>query len=59
MFTRGVIVVGALASGALAAAIGLRSTFVVGGIVEIVAGLLLARALRNVTRDTSSATPNL
>jgi len=46
MFTRGIIVVGALASGALATSIGLRWTFVVGGAIEIVAALLISRALR-------------
>ncbi len=46
MFTRGVIVAGALASGAVAAAIGLRTTFVAGAAVEIVAGLWMAHALR-------------
>jgi MFS family permease len=56
MFTRGIIVVGALASGALATAISLRPTFAVGGAVEMVAALLLARALRNVTDDTSPST---
>ncbi|HQZ33932.1 MAG TPA: MFS transporter [Ilumatobacteraceae bacterium] len=48
MFTRGIIVVGALASGALATAIGLRWTFVVAGAVELVAATLMARALRDV-----------
>lgn len=46
MFTRGIIVVGALASGALAIAIGVRWAFVVGGAVEIISALLIARALR-------------
>jgi MFS family permease len=46
MFTRGIIVVGALASGALATSIGLRWTFVVGGAIEIVSAVLLSRALR-------------
>jgi MFS family permease len=46
MFTRGVIVVGALASGALATSIGLRWTFVVGGAIEIVSAVLISRALR-------------
>lgn len=46
MFTRGIIVVGALASGALAAAIGLRWTFVVGGGIEIISAALISRALR-------------
>ncbi len=51
MFTRGIIVVGALGSGALAATIGLRSAFVVGGAIEIVAAMAMARALPNVRRD--------
>jgi hypothetical protein len=46
MFTRGVIVAGALGSGALAETIGVRLVFVVGGAVEIVAALLLSVALR-------------
>ena len=48
MFTRGIVVVGALASGAVAAAIGLRPTFVVGGAVQVVAAVLIARALRTI-----------
>ncbi len=47
MFTRGIIVVGALASGAMAAAIGLRWTFVVAGAIELVAATLMARVLRS------------
>lgn len=46
MFTRGIIVVGALASGALATSIGLRWTFVVGGAIEIISAVLISRALR-------------
>ena len=46
MFTRGIIVVGALGSGGLASAIGLRPTFAVGGAVVVVSGLLFALALR-------------
>lgn len=46
MFTRGIIVAGALASGALATSIGLRSTFVVGGAIEIISAVLISRALR-------------
>lgn len=48
MFTRGIIVVGALASGALASAIGLRPTFAVGGAVVVVSAILLAAALRTI-----------
>jgi MFS family permease len=48
MFTRGIIVLGAVASGALASAIGLRSTFVVGGLIEVFAAVLIAGALRNI-----------
>jgi MFS family permease len=47
MFTRGVVVVGALASGVVASSIGLRPTFVVGGAVEIVAAAWMAHALRS------------
>jgi MFS family permease len=45
IFTRGIIVVGALASGALATAIGLRWTFVVGGTIEVISAVLISRAL--------------
>jgi MFS family permease len=48
MFTRGVIVAGALASGTLATAIGIRPVFVVAGVVEAAAAVLMARALRSV-----------
>ncbi len=41
IFTRGVIIVGALAAGALATATGVRSALAVGGTVEIVAGILI------------------
>lgn len=51
MFTRGVIVAGALGSGALATAIGVRWVFVVGGAVEIISALLIARALRTGAGD--------
>jgi predicted MFS family arabinose efflux permease len=56
MFTRGIIVVGALTSGALATAIGVRSTFAVGGAVVIIGGLLLAGALRNLATHLPSTT---
>lgn len=46
VFTRGVIVLGALGSGALATAVGLRATFVVGGAIEVVSAGLIARALK-------------
>lgn len=45
MLTRGVIVLGAIGSGALAAALGVRAAFAVGGAVEVIAALLIARAL--------------
>jgi predicted MFS family arabinose efflux permease len=48
MFTRGIIVAGALGSGALASTVGLRPTFVVGGAVMVVAALMFAVALRTV-----------
>ncbi len=46
MFTRGIIVVGAIASGTLADLIGLRWTFVIGGAVEVIAAVLISIALR-------------
>ena len=46
MFTRGIIVAGALSSGTLASTIGLRPTFVVGGAVVVVSALVFAVALR-------------
>jgi MFS family permease len=46
MFTRGIIVIGALASGALAATVGVRWAFVVGGAVQLISAGLVARALR-------------
>ncbi len=49
MFTRGIIVAGALGSGAIAEAIGVRATFAIGGAIEVVAALLIARALRDTT----------
>jgi MFS family permease len=57
MFTRGIIVVGALASGALATSIGLRWTFVVGGAIEIVAACLMWRALRDADAAVSGRAP--
>lgn len=57
MFTRGIIVAGALASGALATAIGLRSTFVVGGAIEVISALLIARALRGLPPHEPRAVP--
>ncbi len=45
MFTRDIIVDGAIGSGALATAIGVRSAFAVGGAIEIISALLIARAL--------------
>lgn len=54
MFTRGIIVVGALASGALASAIGLRPTFLIGGAIVGVSAILISVALRpiRVAADT-------
>ena len=49
MFTRGIIVIGALVSGALAAAVGVRWAFVVGGAVQLISAALVARALRTRT----------
>ena len=45
IFTRGVIVVGALAAGALAAATDVRTALVAGGMVQLLAGVLVWRAL--------------
>jgi MFS family permease len=49
MFTRGVIVTGALAAGSVAAWLGLRTTFVLAGLVEAVAAALMFRSLRGRT----------
>lgn len=51
MFTRGTIVAGAIGSGALATAIGVRSAFAIGGAIEIVSALLIARALSTTSLD--------
>ena len=45
VFTRGVIIIGALSSGAVASAFGVRWAFVMGGVVELVAALMMWRAL--------------
>lgn len=45
IFTRGVIVVGALGAGAVAAASGVRSAFVLAGLVQLVAAAMVWRAL--------------
>ncbi len=45
VFTRGVIIIGALTSGALATAVGVRWAFVMGGATELVAALMMWRAL--------------
>ena len=45
VFTRGVIIIGALASGAVAATAGVRWSFVVGGAIQVVAAFLMWRAL--------------
>ena len=54
MFTRGVIVSGALAAGSVAAGLGLRTTFVLAGLVEAVAAALMFRALRGVRSGSST-----
>jgi hypothetical protein len=46
VFTRGVIIAGALAFGALATAVGVRWSFVGGGITECAAGVAMWFALR-------------
>ena len=56
MFTRGIIVAGAIGSGALATAIGVRSAFAVGGSIEIVSALLIARALSTTSLGDAEAT---
>lgn len=48
VFTRGVIIIGALSSGALATAVGVRWAFVMGGVIELVAALMMWRALNTV-----------
>lgn len=57
MFTRGIIVAGAIGSGALATAIGVRSAFAVGGAIEIVSALLIARALSTTSLDARRGDP--
>ncbi len=54
MFTRGIIVLGALVSGVLATSIGLRSTFVFGGAIEVLSAIAMSRALRTVQRTDES-----
>ena len=51
--TRGVIIAGALSSGAVASALGVRWAFVAGGGIELVAALMIWRALNHV--DTNRA----
>jgi MFS family permease len=46
--TRGVIIVGALSSGAVASALGVRWAFVAGGMIELVAALMIWRAINTV-----------
>jgi hypothetical protein len=57
MCTRGVIVAGALASGALATAIGVRPAFAAGGATEIISALLMARALSTMTTHEQEVPP--
>ena len=52
VFTRGVIIIGALSSGAVASAFGVRWAFVMGGTVELVAALMMWRALTAVDDNT-------
>lgn len=60
-FTRGVIIFGALSSGALASVVGVRAAFVVGGVIELVAALMMWRALTAVdqNRDGHSDLPSI
>ncbi len=52
VFTRGVIIIGALSSGAVASAVGVRWAFVMGGVVELVAALMMWRVLTAVDGKT-------
>jgi len=52
VFTRGVIIIGALSSGAVASAVGVRWAFVMGGVVELVAALMMWRVLKAVDGKT-------
>jgi MFS family permease len=47
IFTRGVIVIGALASGVLAEAVGVRWSFVAGGVIQVLAAAAMWQALRS------------
>jgi MFS family permease len=58
MFTRGVIVVGAVASGTVAELLGVRTAFVAGGAVVLVAALLTAVALGRGAVPSSTAPPS-
>lgn len=46
--TRGVIIIGALSSGAIASAAGVRWAFAMGGAVELIAAMAMWRALKTV-----------
>lgn len=48
VFTRGIIIVGALTSGLVASAVGIRWAFVLGGVIELLAAVLVLRALRGI-----------
>lgn len=48
IFTRGVIIVGALSAGTVASTLGIRWAFVTGGATELVAALMMWRALTNI-----------
>jgi len=50
-FTRGVIIIGSLTAGAIATVVGIRSAFIVGGTIELAAGLMMSRALATVDTD--------
>lgn len=53
MFTRGVIVSGALVAGSVASWLGLRTTFVLAGCVVMLAGAIMTRALRDDSVDVT------
>ena len=57
MFTRGIIVVGALVSGAIATVVSVPATFAIGGAIQLLAAFLLARALGDASAAPAAAVP--
>ena len=53
VFTRGVIMVGALTWGAIAAAVGVTWSFVLGGMIEAIAALFMWHVLRDLPTETA------